>query len=85
MCLFYALHYSSYSEQGVGFKFWMDIEQADFTDWMSFLSSNLIEEISPNPEALSANMIQSNSIQSTSENKQNLLSFVKSYIWVISD
>ena len=58
----------------------MNIEQADFTDWMSFLSSNLIEEISPNPEALSANMIQSNSIQSTLENKQNLLSFVKSYI-----
>ena len=27
-------------------------EQPDFTDWMSFLSSNLIEEISTNPEDL---------------------------------
>ena len=26
-----------------------------FTDWMSFLPSNLIEEIIPNPEAVSEN------------------------------
>ena len=25
------------------------IDQADFTNWMSFLLSNLMEEISPNP------------------------------------
>ena len=31
------------------------IGQADFTDWMSFPYSNLIGEINPNPEALSAN------------------------------
>ena len=28
-------------------------DQADFTDWMSFLLSNLMEEISPNVEARS--------------------------------
>ena len=31
------------------------IDQADFTQWVSFPSSNLMEEISPNPEAFSAN------------------------------
>ena len=30
-------------------------DQADLTDWMSFLPSNLMEEISPNTEALNAN------------------------------
>ena len=30
-------------------------DRADFTDWMSFLQSNVINEISPNTEALSAN------------------------------
>ena len=30
-------------------------DQADFSDWMSFLQSNLMEEISPIPEALSIN------------------------------
>ena len=30
-------------------------DEADFIDWMSFLPTNLMEEISPNPEALSAN------------------------------
>ena len=31
------------------------IDQADFTDWITFLLSNLLEEICPNPEALSIN------------------------------
>ena len=31
------------------------IDEDDFTDCMSFLPSNFIEKISPNPEALSAN------------------------------
>ena len=30
-------------------------DQADFTEYMSFLPSNLVEEISPDQEALSAN------------------------------
>ena len=30
-------------------------DQAHFTDWMSFLQSNLMEEIGPNPEHLSTN------------------------------
>ena len=34
-----------------GFK----TDRADFTDWMSFLPSNLAEEISSYPEALSKN------------------------------
>lgn len=29
------------------------INQADFTEWMSFLSSNSVDEFSPTPEALS--------------------------------
>ena len=29
-----------------------NIEQVDFTDWMSFQPSNITEEISPHPEAL---------------------------------
>ena len=31
------------------------IDEADFTDWLFFLPSNLIEEIITHPEALSAN------------------------------
>ena len=31
-------------------------EGADFTNWMTFLPSDLVEEISPNPEALSGNV-----------------------------
>ena len=30
-------------------------DQADFTDWMSFLTCDPMEEIPPNPEALSTN------------------------------
>ena len=30
-------------------------DKADFTDWVSSLPSNFMEEISPNPEALNAN------------------------------
>ena len=40
----------------VGFELWKQIDQADFIAWMSFLPSKLVEEISPNPEALSANI-----------------------------
>ena len=38
-----------------GFKLCTQTEQADFTNWMTFLPSNLQEEISPNPEALNVN------------------------------
>ena len=31
------------------------LSSGDFTDWMSFLPTNLIEEISRNPEALNEN------------------------------
>ena len=31
------------------------IDQSDFTDWMAFLPSNLIDKIRPDPGALSAN------------------------------
>ena len=30
-------------------------DQVDFTSWISFLPSNHLEEISPNPEALNVN------------------------------
>ena len=30
-------------------------DQAHFTDWMSFLQSNFMEEIGPNPELLNTN------------------------------
>ena len=32
------------------------VDQGDFRDWMAFLPSNLMEEISLNLEALSANI-----------------------------
>ena len=32
------------------------IDQDDFTDWIFFLPSNLLKEISLNPDALSANI-----------------------------
>ena len=45
-------------------KFWMrtlssarKTDQANFTDWMSILPSNLMEEISPNTAALRANTL----------------------------
>ena len=34
------------------------INQANFKNWISFLQSNLMEEISPNPEALSAKYLK---------------------------
>ena len=37
-CSFYVFHYSSWE---VGFKFWIQIEQTGFPDWMFLLSSNL--------------------------------------------
>ena len=34
--------------QDAGYKFWVQIDQANFLRWMSLLPSNLIEKISPN-------------------------------------
>ena len=39
----------------MGFKLQMQIFLANFTDWISFLPSKLIEEIIPDPETLSEN------------------------------
>ena len=39
----------------MGFKIWIAIHQIDFTDWMHFLPSKMMEKISHNPEDLSAN------------------------------
>ena len=33
-----------------GLSFECKIDQDDFADWISFLASNLIEEITPNPK-----------------------------------
>lgn len=33
-------------KQDTGFKLWIQIDRADFTGWMYFLSSNLTEEMS---------------------------------------
>ena len=38
-----------------GFNFEWKTGQADFIDWMSFLPSNLMEEINPTPTALRTN------------------------------
>ena len=38
--------------QDTGFKLCTPIDQAVFTDWISFRPSNLTEEINPNPEYL---------------------------------
>ena len=40
----------------------MQIDVADFRDWMSFLSFNLIEKNSLNPEARSANTFNQHEI-----------------------
>ena len=45
--LFYFLYYSPIEVMDAGFKL--------FRDWMLFLSSNVMEEITLNTEALSAN------------------------------
>ena len=37
-----------------GFKLYIEIDQVDFTDWINLLPSNFMEEINPNPEALSS-------------------------------
>ena len=39
----------------MGSKVWMQIDRANLTDWIFFLPSNLMEEISRNPESLNAN------------------------------
>ena len=41
----------------------MKIDQPDFTDWMSLLPSNLVDENNPNPEAFSTILIQKPSAQ----------------------
>ena len=46
LCSFYAVYYLTL--EGVGIKLIL------YTDWMAFLPSNLMGEISPNPEVLSA-------------------------------
>ena len=38
-----------------GFKLCIQIDQADFTNWISFLPPNLMVDISCNPKALSTN------------------------------
>lgn len=40
-----------------GLSYECKIDQANFTYWMSFLSSNLLQEINRNPEILSANTL----------------------------
>ena len=57
LCLFVFTSFIIPLEIGwdAGFKLGTQTEQADFTNWMTFLPSNLQEEISPNPEALSVN------------------------------
>ena len=37
-----------------GFKLYIEIDQVDFPDWINLLPSNFMEEINPNPEALSS-------------------------------
>ena len=52
----------------------MHIDQADFTDWMSFLPSNLMDEIIPNPEKPSS--------QITRTLNQHVLIEKKNYIGI---
>ena len=52
VCSFYVLYHSS-TEGGMtqALSSECKIEQAYFTDWMPFLTSNLMEEIRPNPDS----------------------------------
>ena len=56
VCSFYVL-YINLLKRGydMGSKVWMQIDRANLTDWIFFLPSNLMEEISRNPESLNAN------------------------------
>ena len=52
--LLYIFYYSLLEGLGRGLQA-LSVDQADFVDLTSFLSSNLMKEISPNSVALSAN------------------------------
>ena len=49
------------------------INQADYTDWMSFLPPNLMEEISPDPEAFSTDAERLSSAWNRQQGKSYLL------------
>ena len=51
--LSYVIPYESW--YNIDFKFQIPNKEADFTGWMSFLSSYLTEEISPNADGFSEN------------------------------
>ena len=51
--LSYVIPYESW--YNIDFKFQIPNNEADFTGWMSFLSSYLTEEISPNADGFSEN------------------------------
>ena len=55
MCVysFYVLYYTPQEQVGHEYSAF-NVELRPDLDWMLFLASNFLEEISPNPEALSA-------------------------------
>ena len=60
MCVFflYLLLFPSRDARTSALSSECKIAQAHVTDWISFLPSNLMEEISPNPEALGVNTLR---------------------------
>ena len=53
--IFHRYYFLSSWRWHMGFQLWIAIHQIDFTDWMHFLPSKIMEKISHNPEDLSAN------------------------------
>ena len=55
MCSFYVLYYSHQEGWGGMWALFSEckIAQGDLTNWMSLLPSNIVDENSPNPDALS--------------------------------
>ena len=63
-----------------------NIEQANFTDWIFFQPSNLIEEISPHPKALSRNTWRLESTWNTWKDKKKIFKYeyFKIASWILA-
>ena len=67
MCisLFYVLYYSLLEGVGGGIQILNVTDKNNFTDWISFLTSNVMVETNPSPEALSAAFYQHRIVEKT--------------------
>ena len=66
-------------ETFLNFKY--ETDQSDLTDWMTFLQSHLMEEISPNPDALSGNTWSLSSTWKSLKDRNGWKKYVKIYLY----